>query len=1024
MILSFLLRILSKLENVFFGFIQLLLMRGFLFFLLLNCLLFPGLLYSQSYIFEHITTAEGLSSNKVNEIIQDREGFYWIATSDGLNRFDGSSFKIFRKETGNPSSLSHNFCKPLLEDIEGNIWVGTYNGVSIYDKKENKFRNIILQQDESYPKALNSVFAMVSDDEGNVWISCYGLWKFNMKTRQLLRFKHDEKDPATVSDDSPTSDIFYDRIKKGIWVLTGGGLNFMDISIDKFYHHDHNPEHWKIFDIPIANITMDRHNRLWFMDVAGNVNYFDVEKNEIFTTRLVNKESSNFFTTDDHDRVWMSHWSGRSFIYDNVTKQTDSSFFKKHHSRSALSESFNFLFIDRDKNYWISSINGISIFRPHRQFYKLYELPISSKEIQLKSIKALMPAGREMLWVGTVQGLYQFNLKTQDYKKINLPLADEYITTIYKQNDSVLWLGNKFSVHKFNTMTNKIIRSFSLQGSVDRIVQDTNNDLWIATWSDGLYKTTTEGKTLNYFTHQDSVPGSLPYNGIICMRFINKEIWLGLNRGYGFTRYDPAKNNFIKYQPGIENFSAKQTESVNVITANDENSFWLGTHGGGIYFWDKVSNRYRHFTQGEGLNSNFINSIYKDNFGQVWVSTSNGLNFFDSVGQKFLPVNIDLVFPTDDFMQNCVGRNDGRLFFFCMNKIVEIDPAQYESKRPVFPIVISNFKIFDKEKSLVAADSVIRLSYKQNFFSFEFSALRTNPQDPVQYAYKLEGFDKEWNYSGNRNFASYTNVPAGNYIFKVRSTNEHGEWSEERHPLVIIISPPFWKTWWFVGLTTATILVILYFLYRFRIDQLRKMFQLRTKISQDLHDEVAATLSGIRLYSELAKQQLEKMDLSKVNQSLDVISVNAAEMKQDMSDIIWAIKPGNDSLGQLLQKLMLYANELTNAAFIDFKMKIDQDLPEEKLNMEERRNIYLICKEAIHNAVKYSKGNEIEMKVLKEDHTMQISIRDNGCGFNTESFFIGNGLINMQTRAKEIAAELIVESAKERGTKVGLKMKL
>src|SRR5215467_2440872 len=159
-----------------------------LFILLINCccLLF---LKGQPKIFEHITTAQGLSSNKVSEIIQDREGFYWIATSDGLNRFDGSSFKIFRNETGNPSSLAHNSCKSLLEDVEGNIWVGTYKGVSIYDKKENRFRNILFQQDESYPKMLNRVFDFVQDKEGNIWISCYGFWKYNMKTKQLTQFK-------------------------------------------------------------------------------------------------------------------------------------------------------------------------------------------------------------------------------------------------------------------------------------------------------------------------------------------------------------------------------------------------------------------------------------------------------------------------------------------------------------------------------------------------------------------------------------------------------------------------------------------------------------------------------------------------------------------------------------------------------------------------------------------------------------------------------------------------------------------
>jgi signal transduction histidine kinase len=202
------------------------------------------------------------------------------------------------------------------------------------------------------------------------------------------------------------------------------------------------------------------------------------------------------------------------------------------------------------------------------------------------------------------------------------------------------------------------------------------------------------------------------------------------------------------------------------------------------------------------------------------------------------------------------------------------------------------------------------------------------------------------------------------------------------------------------------------------------MYSLRTKISQDLHDEVASTLSGIRLYSELAKQQLDNRDIPLVQRSLNVISDNASEMKEDMSDIIWAINPGNDSFGKLLKKLEIYLKDITAAAGIDFQMQVNENIPSEKLNMQQRRNVYLICKEAVNNAVKYSSATTIGLNFKMKDNYILIVIKDNGSGFDIHKTSEGNGLLNMKLRAKEIGGLFFIESDPGKGTAIELKIRI
>ncbi len=990
----------------------------------------PVVSFSQQHLFSHITTTQGLSSNKVHQVLQDSRGFFWIATANGLNRFDGSSFKVFQHHKDDSTSIADNFCTGLLEDSLGNIWVSTYAGISIYIRKENRFKTLYFHHKDVPDEKLNKIVWIVADNRSNIWIAGGSLCRYNIQTEEFTVFRHREYDSTSIADDSSPNCPVYDTVNKGLWFFTGKGLQFFDSRSEQFHHQRYNPRNWKIFQMDLyVQVTPDKLNRLWFWkDDTRRLYYFDASRNQVTETALsFNKsESVRLLQFDNQNRVWVGFWNSRAKIFDPATGKTDTSFFQLQHRRSALHETFTNLYTDKKGNNWISSYSGISVYQPGRSYYDLHELHVPGRgyDNQQFIIIAVAATGNKTVWLGTNHGLFNYHLQTRRLEKISLPGIEEKVNTLHLQNDSVLWIGTSQQVSRMDCRRRKMTGTIALKRPVV-IRSDEKKQIWVGTWSSGVYRLNDQAKLTAHYSDSNKIRRSLPFNGVLSMNYDPRNgLLVGLNRNYGFARYDQTSDSFIPsgFFPGDKKYFTGGT--INAVLPFGADSSWLGTHGHGIYLLDSKSKQARHFSVSDGLSSGFINSILKDMRGDIWVSTSNGIDFFNRKSQRFISVQYDMVFPYDDYVPNGTNGADGELFFVCMNKIVRVYPHKYSLEEEPAQVLISGFRIFEKESILPDPGETIRLSHRQNFFSIEYSLLRIAPEEEIRYAYKLEGFDKDWNYVERRRFAAYTNIPGGKYVFKVKATNTNGEWRDEITILSITVSLPYWKQTWFIILAVITVIAILYCFYRYRIGQLRKMFAMRSKISQDLHDDVASTLSGIRLYSELAKQQTREQHTDQLLESLDVISSNAAAMKNELSDIVWAVNPANDNLKKLLDKLNVYASELSRAAGIQYRFLAEDIIPEEKLSMQYRRNIYLVCKEAIHNAIKYSGAKQVLLQVLMTGGIVRFIIQDDGKGLDTSLVHAGNGMLNMKNRAAEVQGELDIQSVAGEGTSVALSVKI
>ena len=624
-------------------------------------------------------------------------------------------------------------------------------------------------------------------------------------------------------------------------------------------------------------------------------------------------------------------------------------------------------------------------------------------------------------WLGIGNNIYQYDLLQKHMTSVLHYSSPHELRPIYNDGDSLLWSFAGKKVLIFDFTTRRIKYETALGGDPYFLIRDVKNRFWAGTWNAGFYQLDARGNIVKHYTTKNGLKENSIING-----FSNGTdcLWLGFNGGKGFTRFDFTTEKFEDFLVKSDKKNSPETNIINTILADGQDNLWLGTYGGGLYYFDRKNNSFKNYQVQDGLSGDYINTLAFDQNNNLWISTANGIDILNTMSGNFYHINEKMGLNNNDHLNNLVRVGRDSLFYFATNKILFIDPRLYSEATSNPHIVISGFKVHNKELPELTGINSITLPFNKNFFTVTFSVLKVSPTIPANYKYMLEGFDKNWIDAGGRGVANYTNVPPGKYTLFLNATDETGRWRKEPVSMRIIISPPFWEKWWFVSLVSILVLSILYLFYRYRIGQLKKMYLLRSKISRDLHDEVASTLSGIRLYSEMAKEQLMNKNTDAIQRSLHVISSNANEMAQDMSDIIWTINPSNDSFKKLLQKLRSYSLEISSASNMKFEYSINDEFPEEKLNMQQRRNIYLICKEAVNNAVKYSGGKKLSMRVERSDHSIVLTIGDDGQGFEKENIKDGNGLINMRSRAKEINAKLDIRTQLNKGTNIELTVKM
>jgi signal transduction histidine kinase/ligand-binding sensor domain-containing protein len=970
-------------------------------------------------VFYHLTTKNGLSSNRVTGVIQDRKGYYWIATDDGLNRFDGTNCKVFRHIENDSTSLSSNYCGNLLEDELGNIWVSTQTGISVYLIREGKFKRFYLRNPTVSFERANGNAAMTKDDSGNIFICSYGLWRYNIYSGKWKTFLNNPGDIHSIPF-GPYVSLLYDASKKGIWMNGYAGIVFFDFSSETFYHQKNNPWHLTFFDHPSvdANLVFDHHGRIWFYDpITQNLNNYSFDSNLIESIALPHPITSlKRLSIDEEDRVWTHHWNLPTLIFSIKNHNEDSEFLKNYHKQSALSTLSNYLYIDPENNYWICSNEGISIYNNSSQSVHFFIPP------NLPSpIISVAEQNDHTFWIGTYNGLFKYSPASNRISNVPFfTIYDDAVRCLFLQNDSILWIGGSSVLQVLNVNNGHSRMKLKFESNPQFIQQDGSGNIWVGSWNDGLFEYASAGILINHIS-KGKQKRQLYSNSLLSGIFSSQKgnFWVGYNGGNGFSNILEDGNIIEHYKIDPEN-ALRISNTVNCMAVDKIGNLWIGTYGSGLFYFDRMTRQFTNYSQNSGLNGDFIDAVLVDDSARVWISSNNGLNIFDTRTHAIINTDIDLAQNTNDLVANgFVGKN-GSIYFFNHEQIVEIDPSKFLKAPYPCSLKRSSFKIFDEEFEVF--DSLVhqgvRLSHNQNFFSLEYSLLRPDPGATIEYAYLLDGFDKHWHYIRGRMYANYTNVPPGKYFFRVKAADKLGRWSYFADPFLLIIAPPFWKTWWFILLVAASAFLAIYMLFRYRIAQVHKMYRLRSVISKDLHDEVGATLTSISMLSEVAKNQSGSPE--RVQNTLDKIGTYSRDMIAEMNDIVWAINPKNDSFVKIIERMQDFAMRLLSSRGIRFALHVDEGVKSHSLSMQQRKNLYLIFKESVNNAAKYAGCTEVKAGLERTNTQIHLEVKDNGVGFSQLTSGHGNGLINMKERAEELNGKFQIYSEPGKGTTIKL----
>ncbi len=805
---------------------------------ILLSLLWSANAYAQEHKikFEHISIEQGLSASTVFCILQDSRGFLWFGTPDGLNKYDGYNFTIYKHEPLNSNSLSANFISSIYEDQFGTIWIGTEGGgLNKFDRLTEQFTNYKNDPDDSNSLSHNHVLSIYEDHRGKLWIGTNGggLNQFNRDTGQFTHYINDSTNPHSLSDNAVTS--IYEDHRGKLWIGTnGGGLNQLNQETGQFTHYINDPTNpHSLSDNAVTSIHEDHRGKLWIGTNGGGLNQLNQETGQFihYINDPANPHSLSHNTIssiyeDRTNTLWVGtgSWLGTSGGggLNQLNRETGqfTHYINDSINPNSLSDNTVLsIYEDKSGTIWIGTFSG-AVNKIDRQKYKFATYTHIPGNLNSLSENTVVMSIHEdstgILWVGTISGgLNKIDRKNQQithYK--NNPddpntLSNDGVWSIYEDKSGTLWIGtfggglNKFDrrTEKFTHYKNNPNDPKSLSDdTVISIYEDKSGTLWLGTFGGGLNKFDRQmGQFIHYKSDPDN-PKSLSDNSIWSIyEDQNGTFWIGTHSG-GLNKFDRETGQFKSYQYNFADPNSLSNNSVLSIYEDSSGTLWLGTFGGGLNKFNRQTEEFTHYSEEDGLANGVVYGILGDARGNLWLSTNKGISKFNPQTEIFKNYDVSDGLMSNEFAAEAYYKNkNGEMFFGNIKGFVAFYPDQVKDNPYIPPVYITAFKKFNEEAKLdkhISELKEIKLSHRDYVFSFEFAALNYTNPDKNQYAYKLEGFDKDWIDSGTRRYASYTNLDGGEYTFRVKASNNNGVWNEQGTSIKILISPPPWKTGW------------------------------------------------------------------------------------------------------------------------------------------------------------------------------------------------------------------------------------
>jgi two-component sensor histidine kinase/ligand-binding sensor domain-containing protein len=1042
--------------------------------LALNCIAKPKQVY---YYFDKVTGSDEFTQNIIYALIQDKKGFMWIGTKDGLHRYDGYKFINYTHDPKNPNSISDNWIHTLYEDESGILWIGTLGGLNKFDPNTNTF--ISYRNDPDNPNSIsdNRIRTIYKDPDETVdilWIGTEdGLNKFDRRNGRFIYYRNDPLKPNSLSHN-----LVYaiHRDSNGIlWIGTRNGLNRFNQEKEIFTQYRQNPNNSNTLSSNYIYVIYEdpdeMGNILWIGTRGGGLNKFNIKK-EVFTRYNSNLQNINdtvnynvkSICEDEYGKLWIATNNGLQ-LFNRKTEEFRYIMYNPDDPNGISSDNIFSIYRDLSSNIWIGTNNGINIFCWSKQNFKCYKPNLfSSNNRQDNDVEVIFRDKYDILWMGTKAGLSKCDMEMEHvthYRYIpNHPksLNSNSITAIYEDESGILWIGttrglnrydrekDEFTLYRHEPDNSEILSN----SNISTICSDRGSTLWLGTWGRGINKFNYKTRESINYRKESGNPYSLGNDMIrILFKDVYGNIWIGTFQE-GLNKFNREKEIFIQYKhdPNIPN--SLSDNRIMTIYEDLSNTLWIGTRGGGLNRFNKEKETFTSYTTKNGLPTNRIVSILEDDSSNLWLGTRQGLSKFNVRTETF--TNYD----EEDGLMNrafndgsCWKTKNGKMLFGGANGCTIFHPDSIKNSKFKPPIVLTECKIYNKEikceKDISRLDQ-INLTYKQNFISFEFASLDYSVPGKNQYAYMMEGLDKDWIYCGTRRHASYTNLHPGKYIYKVIGSNSDGIWNKEGISIKLNITPPFWNTPWFYLLCICTgigfILSLIYIrtnnienqrkelekVVNIRTNELQKSLKEKEILLKEIHHRVK---NNLQVICSLLNLQVKNIDNPK---AIDVFmeSRNRVRSMAIIHENLY--QTSNFVKVDFNNYIHNLVHELSHSYGIDPTIiELQIDVRDVSLGIDYAVPCGLILNELISNAIKHAfpskRKTKAKIKIFLRElkkNVIEMVVQDNGVGISKDidigkTDSLGLRLVDILAE-KQLDGKIYVD--RTRGTKIQIKFKI
>jgi ligand-binding sensor domain-containing protein/anti-sigma regulatory factor (Ser/Thr protein kinase) len=986
--------------------------------------------------FERIGRNEGLSQSSVNCMLRDRDGFMWFGTQDGLNLYDGKKFRVFQNQPGDSTSLSNNYIVSICEDEEGIIWVGTMTGgLNRFDKHTERFR-VFLHSDSLNSISENTVWTVLSDGEGNIWAgTSLGVNRYNKQSGKFTTFRPVPSDTESVITDLTVS-LFKDHLER-IWIGTVEGLCMFRKESGKFTRY-YNPFEkdlkganiiWSISETLSGEIVTGTDNGVYLLNKTSG------QYTKIMGARDEEQLVAWSVTRQPDGTIWAGTRQGL-FRIEIPENRHEVYLHDPSDQHSIVDNNIWCLLPDPAGFLWAGTNNGICKTKTSAAHFRLLSGETGqSLKLSSSRVMAILEDKSGQLWIGTDGG--GLNCISPERKRLtifnssNSGLMNDNVWALAEDSDGNIYIGNyQGGLHRYDRKTG-IIHPYPVNSGdeyslsnprVLALLVAKDGTVWIGTRGGGVNRFDPEtGKFLVYQNSVEDTTG-FPANTVLSLAQDKEErIWIGTQEG-GLSLYMPSENKFKTFTNHPEDGSGLSDNNVWAIEFDRKGRMWVGTQGGlNISESPGENMHFRYFTTRDGLRTNIIIGIKEDSEGNIWMSTFSGLakldiKTFESTSDKNKPDEyfsmfhpLFILFDTDhglqglEFNQGSSHKGHSGTLYFGGSKGLnyfidkEVRASDYKP-----PVVFTGLKIFNKEVSVNPGKSAslhaskielnegntyflpkkigflndITLTYRESVISFEFASLDFSNPHKNQYAYKMMGFDDNWNYMGTQNTATYTNLDPGDYTLIIQGSNSDGIWNSSETVLRITIVPPFWKTGWFISMAVFVIILAIYLV-------LRRVF-----INQKRKAEREKEL--IELQLKTIKSQIDPhFAFNAINTIASFIFTAKPDVTYDyftrFARMIRNILEDNDKISRLLDEEIDFVRNYLDLQKMRFRDKFEYSILVEEDIPKDTYVPKMIIQSYAENAIKHGlmhrkEGGLLIISVRKMNSKLKVIIEDNGIG--------------------------------------------